>query len=60
MAVLARFTGMFLSLRFMSLCKSVFYTRTGRTTRVCVERARVSVTRHRVCLCAACLRVFVG
>ena len=44
--------------RFMSLCKSVymFYTRTGRTACVCVERA--SVTRQ-VCLCA-CLRVFVG
>ena len=43
--------------RFMSLCKSVymFYTRTGRTVCVCVQRATVSVTRHacaRVCLSA--------
>ena len=32
----------------------MFYTRTGRTARVCVERARVSVTRHGgpVCLSA--------
>ena len=34
--------------------------RTGRTVRVCVERARVSVSDATgVCLCA-CLRVFVG
>ena len=37
----------------MSLCKGVcFYTRTGRTMRVCVERAGVSVTR-RVPVCSS-------
>ena len=49
-AVLARFTGMFL---FMSLCKSVCLIRgrgEPRISSVCVERARVSVTRH-ACAC---------
>ena len=58
-AVLARFTGMFLS----DLClvqKRMFYTRTGRTACVYVERARVRVTVRHECASVCLSACFCG